>query len=178
MAKQSASKWIILVLTAILMISISLSCTSNQYAVAPTFTLFDNTGHKVSLTDYKGQKAVLLLFFNYKIGTGQDPTLQSYLNTYNGMARLQTFCVVNVAAVPEQGKQFMAGHQQSNPGGLGFATPLQDQDGSVSQIFGANPDKLTLVLLDRDQRIRFRQEGVSPADNNTVLAEQIQALTK
>jgi peroxiredoxin len=155
-----------------------ISCAGNQGVAAPAFTLTDVTGNKVTLADYKGQKAVFLLFFNFNIGTGQDPVLQSYLKRYKGMQGLETYAVVNYAVLPEQGRQYMATHGAQNQGGLGYAIPLKDEDGTVSQKYGANRDKLTFVLINRDGFISFRQEVTSTADENTELARHIEEITK
>ena len=163
---------------SVLIILVMASCTAGQNTQAPSFTLTSIKGNQVSLSDYKGQKAVLLLFFNNNIGTGQDPFLQSYLALYKGMDKLETLCVMNRATLPEEVKQLMASQSQVTPGGLGFAVPLKDEDGSVSRAYGANPDILTLVLLDRDGNIRFRQEIISTVDTNTELTKQIEELTK
>lgn len=173
------SKLIKLVLTCIVMLITLASCAApTKLQQAPSFTLTDIKGNQVSLANFKGQKAVLLLFFNNNIGTGQDPLLQSYLALYQGMDNLETLCVMNRALLPDEMKQYMAGQAQQNQGGLGFAVPLKDEDGSVSQAYGASPDKLTLVLVDRDGNIRFRQEVTSTADTNTELSQQVEKLTK
>lgn len=165
-------------LLSLLIVFLSLSCTGNQSTQAPLFTITDIRGNKVSLADFKGQKAVMLLFFNYQIGTGQDPILQSYLAYYQGMDKLQIYPVINRGNLPNEMKQFMAGQARQSPGGLGFAVPLQDEDGSVSQAYDANPDKLTVILIDRNGNLRFRQEVTSFADANTDLAKQIENLTR
>ena len=172
----------IIVKVALVSLSILLAlaaCTgpSSQVA-APPFTLTDIKGNQISLSDFKGQKAVMLIFFNYRIGTGQDPMIQSYLGYYPQTDKLQVLSIMNRGNLPDEMKQYMAGQAQQSLGGLGFATPLRDEDGSVSQAFGANPDKLTVVLVDRDGNIRFHQEIDATADVNTELARQVGELTK
>ena len=161
-----------------MLITLASCATPAKLVRAPTFTLTDIKGNQISLSDFKGQKAVLLLFFNNNIGTGQDPLLQSYLALYQGMDKLETLCLINRALLPDEVKQYMASQVQQNPGGLGYATPIKDEDGSVSQAYGANPDILTLVLVDRDGNIHFHQEVTSTADTNTELAQQVEKLTK
>jgi len=173
------SKSIKLVLASIAMLMALASCAAPaNLAQAPPFTLTDIKGNQVSLADFKGQKAVLLMFFNYQVGTGQDPVMQSYLAYYQGMDKLQILSIINRGNLPEEMKQYMAGQAQQIPGGLGFATPLRDEDGSVSQAFNASPDKLTIVLVDRDGDIRFRQEVTSLAETNRDLAQQVEKLAK
>ena len=173
------SRSIRMLLASIIILITLASCAAPASQVpAPPFTLTDIKGNQISLSDYQGQKAVLLLFFNNNIGTGQDPLLQSYLALFQGMDTLETLCVMNRAPLPDEVKQFMASQAQVTPGGLGFAVPLKDEDGSVSQAYGANPDILTLVLVDSDGNIRFRQEVTSPADENTELTRQVEKLTK
>ena len=171
-------KTIILVIIGISTLLISLSCAANRETPAPSFSLTNINGNQISLSDFKGQKAVLLIFFNLQIGTGQDPTMQSYLAYYQGIDRLQVLTIVNLGDLPEEMKQYMAGQAQQSPGGLGFATPLKDEDGTVSQTFGANPVKLTIVLVDQKGNIRFRQEVTSLAETNTELVQQVEKLTK
>jgi peroxiredoxin len=173
-----AKKLMILVVIGLFMAIPIFSCSSSQTTLAPAFTLTNITGHKVNLADYQGQKAVLLLFFNFNIGTGQDPLLQSYLTRYRETQGLETFAVVNYAVLPEQGRQFMSSHAAQFPGGLGYANPLRDEDGKVSQAFGANPTKLTLVLVDQASNISFRQEVMSMAADNAELARHISEITK
>ena len=173
-------KTIELLIPAILSIFMlaSMSCAANQGNSAPSFTLTDVKGSQVTLADFKGQKAVLLIFFNYRTGTGQDPILQSYLAYYQGMDRLQVLSIVNRKHLTDEMKQYAAGQAQQQLGGFGHATPLRDEDGSVSQAFGANPDKLTIVLVDRAGRISFRQEVDAVAETNTELANQVEELTR
>lgn len=67
-------KMIALLLMAVIpLVTFSVSSAANPASPAPGFTLSDNTGHQLSLTDYKGQKAVLLLFFNYNTGGPRGP---------------------------------------------------------------------------------------------------------
>jgi peroxiredoxin len=173
------SKSIKLVLACMVILITLASCAAPaKLAQAPPFTLTDIKGNQINLSDFKGQKAVLLIFFNNNIGTGQDPLLQSYLALYQGMDKLETLCVMNRASLPDEMKQYMAGQAHQNQGGLGFAVPLKDEDGSVSQAYGANPDKLTVVLINRNGNISFHQEVSSPADTNTELSQQVEKLTK
>ncbi|OGO15726.1 MAG: hypothetical protein A2Z02_05420 [Chloroflexi bacterium RBG_16_48_7] len=72
----------------------------------------------------------------------------------------------------------MAAHGAQNQGGLGFALPLKDEDGTVSQQYGANRDKLTLVLINCKGFISFRQEVTLMAEDNTELARYIDETTK
>ena len=146
-----------------------------QLAQAPAFTLNDMTGHQVSLSEYKGQKAVLLLFFNPKTGGGQDTLLREYLDYYRPTDKLQIIPIVDIS---EPSAENAAGSTQKRLTDLGYPVPLRDEDGSVSQAFRANSDKLTLVLVDREGRIRFREEVTSTADTNAELAEQIKQATK
>ena len=74
------SKSIILALASMVMLLMLASCaTPAKLEKAPSFTLTDIKGNQVSLSDFKGQKALMLIFFNYQVGTGQDPIMQSYL---------------------------------------------------------------------------------------------------
>ena len=57
----------------------------------------------------------------------------------------------------------MSNQAKEHLNGLGYAIPLRDEDGSVSQAFGANPDKVTLVLVDLEGRINFGQEVTATA---------------
>jgi len=97
-------------LISLFVVLLLVSCAAPvQLAQAPAFTLKDLNGQPVSPSDYKGQKAVLLLFFNYKTGGGQDPLLQEYLTIYQGTDKLETLCVINRADLPEAAQQYMAG---------------------------------------------------------------------
>ena len=167
---KMGKKTMAMLIAIILLVSFSVSCAANQASPAPGFTLSDNTGCQVSLFDYKGQKAVLILFFNYNTGGPRDPLFQDYLAHYQGVDKLETLCVVNTTYADAA-----LGQAQAGPGNV---VPLRDEDGSVSQAFGANPDKLTLVLVDQEGRIRFREEVTSTADTNAELAEQIKQATR
>ena len=155
-----------------------MSCARSQDTPAPAFTLADMTGNKVSLTDYKGQKAVLLLFFNYKTGGGQDPLLREYLARYQQSDKLKIIPIVNISTLPDVPGGNMGGETPKRLTDLGYAVPLKDDNGSVSQAFGANPDRLTLVLIDRDGRIRFRQEVTATAETNEELAKQVEEIVR
>ena len=173
------SKSIKLVLACTVMLIMLSSCVApTKLTQAPPFTLIDNKGNQISLSDFKGQKAVLLIFFNYQVGGGQDPVFQSYLAYYQGMNKLQVLPIINRGNLPNEMKQSMAGMAQQNPQGLGFANPLRDEDGSVSQAYNASPDKLTIVLVDQKGYISFRQDVTSAADTNTELPQQVVKLTK
>jgi peroxiredoxin len=163
---------IAMLIVSILMLTFSISCAANQATPASSFTLTDMNGHAVSLTDYKGQKAVLLVFFGPRTGGGQDPLLREYLDYYKQSDKLQIIPIVDMS---EPGS--LVGSGQTRLTDVGY-TPLKDVDGSVNKAFGANPNKLTLVLIDRDANIRFRQEVNSTADTNTDLATQIKEFTK
>jgi peroxiredoxin len=154
-----------------------ISC-ARQPVAAPAFSLTDINGKEVALSDFKGQKAVLLLFFNFNLGTGQDPVLQSYLKKYRETPGIQVYGVVDYSAVPDQGRKFMAAHGAQNQGGLGFAIPLKDEDGAVSRQYGASREKLTLVLVNREGFIIFRQEVTSVAEDNTELARYVAEIAK
>lgn len=163
---------IITVIASLILLAFSTSCAANQLTPAPTFILSDMTGHAVSPTDYKGQKAVLLLFFSPKTGGGQDSLLREYLDYYKQSDKLQIIPIVDMS---EPGG--FGGSGQTRLTDLGY-TPLKDEDGSVSKAFGANPNKLTLALIDREGNLRFRQGVSSTADTNIELTKQIQELTK
>jgi hypothetical protein len=172
-------KSITLVLVVIFtLITLAACAAPAKLTPAPPFTLTDNKGSQISLSDFKGQKAVLLIFFNYQVGGGQDPVFQSYLAYYQGTNRLQVLQIINRGNLPNEMRQAMAGMAQQNPQGLGLATPLRDEDGSVSAAYGVSPDKLTIVLVDREGNIRFRQEVTSTADTNTELVNQVKDLTR
>ena len=175
----------VLVLLFFVSCATSLSATSPGTA-APPFTLSDMTGRQVSLTDYKGQKAVLLLFTNCNTGGIQDPLVQSYITRYQNTSKLEVLCVANGAAISADVSQNMTGQTDTCPmmqyiAGQGVDSintlPMMDADGSVSQAYSANPDKLTLVLVDLDGHICLRQEAPSPAETNTELAKQIETVT-
>ncbi len=70
-----------------------------------------------------------------------------------------------------------AGANQKRLTDLGYSVPLRDEDGSVTRSFGASPDKVTAVVVDREGFIRFRQAITSTPDTNTELAEQIKQAT-
>ena len=146
-----------------------------QLAKAPQFTLNNMNGQPVSLIDYKGQKAILLLFFSFNTGGGQDPLLRGYLDYYTPSDKLQIMPVVDISN-PSAGNA--ADGPQKRLTDLGYSVPLRDEDGSVSQAFGASPDKLTLVVVDREGFMRFRQVVISTPDTNAELAEQIKQATK
>ncbi len=145
-----------------------------QLAKAPKFTLNNMNGQPVSLIDYKGQKAILLLFFNFKTGGGQDPLLRGYLNYYQPSDNLLIIPVVDISN-PSAGNA--TNGTQKRLTDLGYSVPLKDEDGSVSRAFGANPDKMTLVVVDREGFIRFQQVVTSTPDTNAELAEQIKQAT-
>lgn len=120
-----SKKKIILAAASALGALVITSCAGSQGPEAPPFTLKDNTGRQVSLSDYAGNKAVLLIFFNFNTGTGRDPILQSYLAYYQGMDKLETVCVMNRATLPEEVKQFMASQSTSGPGRTWLCSPPQ-----------------------------------------------------
>ena len=174
-------KMVALLVIAALALQVLSSCATNQGTSALAFKLSDMTGRQVSLTEYKGQKAVLLLFTNCNSGGIQDPLLQSYITRYQRASGLETFCVANGAAIPTDVRQYMAGQPGGCPmdaAGASNTLPLVDTDGSVSKSFGANPDKLTLVLVDRTGSICFREEVAASAEADTELARQIDEVTK
>ena len=143
-----------------------------QTAQAPDFTLYDMNGYQASLSDYKGE-IVLLIFFNPRSGGGQDPLLRGYLDYYRPSDKLQIILIVDTSEGPGAAAGGAGGSRLTDLGSV----PLRDEDGSVSQAFGADPDKLTLVLVDREGFIRFRQVVTSTPDTNTSLAEQIRQAT-
>lgn len=166
-------KMTIVILAGILLLGFLASCATNQATPAPVFILSDMNGNPVSPSDYKGQKAVLFLFFNPRTGGGQDTLLRGYLDYYKQSDKLQIIPIVDIS---EPGALGGSGTQKRLTD-LGNA-PLKDGDGSVSRAFGANPNKLTLVLIDRDGNISLREEVTSTADTNTELIKQIEKLTK
>ena len=174
MAKKRIPPAVISLFIAILVIG----CARSQDVLAPAFTLSDMNGHQVSLTDYKGQKAVLLLFFNYQTGGGQDPLLRGCLALYRPSDKLEIIPIVNISTLPDVPGRNTSGKTPKRLTDFGYAVPLKDDNGSVSQAFGANPDRLTLVLVDRDGCIRFRQEVTATAETNAELARQIQEIAK
>ncbi len=165
-------------LLSVLMLFPSISCAPGQGTPAPAFKLSDMTGRQFSLVDYKGQKAVLLLFANCSTGGIQDPLIQGYITRYQNISRLATLCVANGAAIPADVRQYMAGQAGGCPLDFANTLPVMDTDGSVSKAFGASPDKLTLVLVDRDGYIRLREDITSAAENDAELSRQIEEVTK
>jgi hypothetical protein len=164
-----------------LVLTLFTSCATNQGTPAPAFALSDMTGRQFSLVDYKGQKAVLLLFANCNNGGIQDPLVQGYISRYQNASGLVTLCVANGAAIPADVRQYMAGQIGGCQAGSVDASgtlPMMDADGSVGKAFGASPDKLSLVLVDRSGYIRFREEITSAAETDTELAKQIEDVTK
>ena len=145
-----------------------------QLAKAPKFTLNNMDGFQESLSDYKGE-IVLLIFFNPRSGGGQNPLLRGYLDYYRPSDKLQIILILNTSEGPGAAAGGAGGSRLTD---LGYSVPLRDEDGSVSQAFGASPDKLTIVLVDRDGDIRFRQEVTSLAETNQDLAQQVEKLTK
>ena len=144
---------------------------------APEFTLSDNFGHQVSLADYRGQKAVLLLFSNYKSGGGQDPLLLSSFERYDGVDGLEHLQVQDLSSAPpavvDSMKQFRGQMLER-----GHAPPLVDADGNVSRSYRANPEKLTLILIDQAGIVRYREEGPPPAKDNDVIAQKVAEVTR
>jgi hypothetical protein len=205
-------KMMALIVLSVLVLLFSISCATSLSAAipstaAPQFTLSDMTGRQVSLADYKGQKAVLLLFMSCNTGGIQDPVIQGYITRYQNSSKLETLCVANGAAMSADVSQNSTGQEggadtcpmmQNSAGQVGSTDnstcpmmqymadqgvgsintlPLMDADGSVSQAYRANPDKLTLVLVDLNGHICLRQEAPSPAETNTELAKQIETVT-
>ena len=181
---------IFVVLAAALLFAVSCGSNpgvANSNSAAPAFKLSDITGHQISLADYKGQKAVLLVFMSCTTGGLQDQVAQGYLNQYKNNPKLETLCVANGAAMSASMSQMMAGQSGSTDScpmaqfmsGQGTSTlPLMDVDGSISQAYQAAPDKTTLVLIDQQGQIRLHQEMTSTADANTELAQLVEKLTK
>ena len=132
---------------------------------------------------------MLLLFANCATGGLQDPLIQGYITRYQDTAKLETLCIANGAAIPADVRQYMSGQAGSagtcpmmqdmagQAEGSANTLPMMDVDGSVSQAFGANPDKLTLVLVDLEGHICLRQEAPSSVETNTELAKQIEIVT-
>ena len=161
------------VLISLLALLLLVSCTGRvQLTKAPEFTLNNMDGFQESLSDYKGE-IVLLIFFNPRSGGGQDPLLRGYLEYYRSSDKLQIIRIVNTSEGPGAAAGGAGGSRLTDLGSV----PLRDEDGSVSQAFGADPDKLTLVLVDREGFIRLRQVVVSTPDTNAELAEQIRQAT-
>lgn len=157
----------------LLAITVLISCAAVQKA--PDFTLTNIKGDQISLSGFAGQKAVLLLFTNFQTGGGQDPLLQGYLTRYQPAENLETLMIGNWSVLPEEVKQYKTG----NIGSLeGVGTAALDKDGSVSRAYRASPDKVTLVLVDREGQIRFRQEDPPPVEDNRDLSNQIAEITR
>jgi len=163
------------VLISLLALLLLVSCTGRvQLTKAPEFTLNNMDGFQESLSDYKGE-IVLLIFFNPRSGGGQNPLLRGYLDYYRPSDKLQIILILNTSEGPGAAAGGAGGSRLTD---LGYSVPLRDEDGSVSQAFGASSDKLTLVVVDREGFIRFRQVVTSTPDTNAELAEQIKQATK
>ena len=181
---------IFVVLAAALLLAVSCGSNpsgANSYTPAPTFTLSDITGHQISLADYKGDKAVLLVFMSCTSDGIQDPVTQGYLSQYKNNPKLETFCVADGAAMSASMSQMMSGQAGSTDScpmaqfmsGQGTSTlPMMDVDGTVSQAYQAAPDKTTLVLIDQQGQIRLHQEMTATAEANTELAQLVEKVTK
>jgi peroxiredoxin len=169
---------IILAIMGMLTLVLSISCStspSTSASQAPTFTLTNMMGSQVNLSDFKGQKPVLLLFTSYSTGGLMDPLVKGYITQYQGVNNLQTLCVVDASTMSGES---MSGDMSACPMASFNTLPLMDSDGSVCQSYHANPNKLTAVLVDREGNINFQQQITSTADTNSELSGRIKILTR
>ncbi|MBI2908008.1 MAG: redoxin domain-containing protein [Chloroflexi bacterium] len=166
------------VVAAMALLAALVACAGAQGGQAPDFALTNIKGDHISLADYRGQKAVLLLLTSSEAGGGQDPLLQEYMTRYQPTEKLETMMIGNYSALPEEVRQYKEKDTAERPGTGTAVIPMMDTDGSVSRAYRASPDRVTLVLVDREGQIRLRQEAPPPVEDNRELSNRIAEITK
>jgi peroxiredoxin Q/BCP len=136
-------------------------------AAAPKFSLTDQNGEKVKLTDFKGQK--LLVYFYPKAGTsGCTKQACSIRDHREDLAALGVAVVGISPDMPEQQKKFDAQY------GLGFPL-LSDPDHEAAAAWGAWGEKSmygrkyegiirSSFLVDEKGKVTHTWYNVRPAD--------------
>ena len=129
--------------------------TSSQYPLAPSFTLTDITGKKISLSDLRG-KVVILDFMGSQCIPCKEQVveLRKVHQTYSGRVETLSISVYSGEGWNEELRSFA----QSFDVRWRMAT---DTDGTVSKYqIKSIP---TLVIVDQNGYIRFRHEGLTDA---------------
>ena len=137
---------------------------------APSFTLSDSDGKKISLADFRG-KVVLIEFFTTWCGPCQisAPQIQEVFEQYNNKG----FVALAISLDKGSGaggavKSFIKEH--------GITYPVLFDDDEVSRNYEVFSIPTSFVL-DKEGRIRNKHMGLIP-DMSRVLSEEIDALLK
>jgi peroxiredoxin len=130
---------------------------------APEFTLRDQDAEKVSLSDYRGRK-VLLVFYPADF----SPVCGDQLSIYQEVKPELAEKGVELVGISVDGVFAHKAFQEK----LGIDTPLLsdfEPKGEVSRAYGSYLDKVgtanrTLVLVDEDGKVAWAYESPHPAE--------------
>ena len=130
---------------------------------APDFTLRDQDGEKVSLSDYRGRK-LLLVFYPADF----SPVCGDQLSIYQEVKPEIAAKGVELVGISVDGVWAHKAFQEK----LGIDTPLLsdfEPKGEVARAYGSYIDKVgtanrTLVLVDEDGTVAWTYESPHPAE--------------
>jgi peroxiredoxin len=130
---------------------------------APDFTLRDQDGERVSLSDYRGRR-VLLVFYPADF----SPVCSDQLSIYQEVKPEIAAKGVELVGISVDGVFAHKAFQER----LGVDTPLLsdfEPKGEVSRAYGSYLDRVgtanrTLVLVDEDGRVAWTHESPHPAE--------------
>ncbi|MCS6989981.1 MAG: peroxiredoxin [Chloroherpetonaceae bacterium] len=148
----------------------------SEGSIAPDFSLLNQRGETVSLSDFKGKK-VLLVFYpgdNTPVCTAQ---LCSYRDNFSAFEQAGVQILGISTDSPESKKNFAEKHQ--------FPFPiLSDSDKQVSKKYGAlsflGVSQRAYVLIDEDGIVRYAHSELLPVVYRSVdeLLSKVQAVSK
>jgi mycoredoxin-dependent peroxiredoxin len=144
---------------------------------APDFTLTDQNGNKVTLSDFQGKKNVVLAFFPYAFSgtcSAQMPSYEAELNRFDTFdTQVLGISMDSTVALATWGKQ------------LGLTFPLLSDfypQGAVADLYGvrhaAGMPERALVVIDKSGAVRWVHvhRPTSEAPDNEELFEILRKL--
>ena len=144
--------------------------------MAPDFTLKGTGDTEITLSDHRGDKNVMLVFYPLDF----SPTCSVQIPDYNESLDKLTGTGTAVIAVNRESLYTHAAWSE-HLGGVKFPL-LSDMDLSVAKKYGvAKPQGFTeraLFLIDKDGKIAFKNVEDSPADNTITVNQIIAELEK
>ena len=146
----------------------TLASAAATRAPAPDFTLTNQDGQTVSLSDLRGQ-VVMINFWATWCGPCRKemPLLDAIYQRYNRLGF--TLLGINVEEDPSGADKYLAETPVSFP-------ILFDRSNSVSKLYDVNAMPST-VIVDREGNVRFLHKGYQPGYENEY-QDQIRALVR
>ena len=133
-------------------------------AEAPDFTLMDSDGNEFSLSDFEGEKVIVLEFMNMRCGTCKNFEENS-LKSYCDDTMPEDVEVISITQTKNADDDELA--ERTEEMGWDFIKGKEE----VTDVFGADRSP-TVVIVDKDGMITFSESG---AMSKSELEEKINA---